>query len=499
MSQISLTEYLASIANAIRTKTGKTEKINAQNFATEILNMVVGGDGSGDNNSNGGNNIVTTPAYFYGYTSSQIKDDGDKQMTIYGKGSLLVYLCSESPSKKIIVSELGENLNESESCFIVDTLPKTDKSILDDGVMNYYILINDSNDDSPEIYLNLQNVQSGKPTWITLSQLIQMMSEDNNAQQIEYNLGYVDDKDDQQFIEQLIQGKYFFVRKDYSIDLYFRLCEQVGNSDQYINTSYYTRDFFKNVFNLQYDEIELFVVNSLPKKQSELLNYSSEKLSLYVNKEDDNVYLLIQQQNEQNNLVSLQEWIYNRVSSTMVRYCGVIHSEDDANNYEPKHIDFYTIIKNKKVLRIEDEYDEYKVIKKYGDDKLVELIDVTSAIDYVKLQQDKVVTSSGTYTPDEGYDGIASIVVQVSNAVIEIATYEEMVKVLSNATSLDVGNVYKYLGEDTEEFKCGALYEIYEEAETLTIRATNYSIEANDDSGGESLLINSEDYDIEVQ
>ena len=74
-----------------------------------------------------------------------------------------------------------------------------------------------------------------------------------------------------------------------------------------------------------------------------------------------------------------------------------------------------------------------------------------------------------------------------------------MVKVLSNATSLDVGNVYKYLGEDTEEFKCGALYEIYEEAETLTIRATNYSIEANDDSGGESLLINSEDYDIEVQ
>ena len=38
-----LQDFLTDIANAIRTKTGATQPINAQNFSTEILNIPTGG------------------------------------------------------------------------------------------------------------------------------------------------------------------------------------------------------------------------------------------------------------------------------------------------------------------------------------------------------------------------------------------------------------------------------------------------------------------------
>lgn len=38
-----LQDFLTDIANAIRTKTGATQPINAQNFSTEILNISTGG------------------------------------------------------------------------------------------------------------------------------------------------------------------------------------------------------------------------------------------------------------------------------------------------------------------------------------------------------------------------------------------------------------------------------------------------------------------------
>lgn len=507
MSQVSLTEYLASIANAIRAKTGKTEKINAQNFATEILNMVISGGNGDNNNTIGGGNLVTTPAYFYGYTSPKYQNNdttnnnNDNQFTIYGKGSILIYLCSEDKSSNnnsVIISELGQNVSgENESCYIVEQLPETAKSILDDGVMEYYVIINDSDEQSlPDIYLNLQNVQSGKPTWITLSQLIQMMSEDSNAQQVEYNMGYVDSKDDPSILDQLSPGKYFFVRKDYTLDLYFKWMQDSSNYKDY-----YTKDFFKDVFNLEYNEIEISIISKLP-DTNDGLTYDSSKLCLYVSKKENNVYILLEQ-GEQPTLLSLQEWIYNRVSSTIVNYNGVIHSENDAKDYESKHIDFYTIIKNKKILTIEDEYDEYKVFKQYSDSEdnaqLVELIEVTSAIDHVKLQKDKVIKSNGTYTPDEGFDGISQVIVQIDRVMIEVATPEEMSRILLNATINDVGNVYKYLGQDTEDFKCGAIYEIYQEAEILSIRATDYTTQPNENGVGDVLIINSDDYDIQIQ
>lgn len=41
-----LQDFLTDIANAIRTKTGTTQPINAQNFSTEILNIQTGGGGN---------------------------------------------------------------------------------------------------------------------------------------------------------------------------------------------------------------------------------------------------------------------------------------------------------------------------------------------------------------------------------------------------------------------------------------------------------------------
>ena len=40
-----LQDFLTDVANAIRTKTGTTQPINAQNFSTEILNIQTGGGG----------------------------------------------------------------------------------------------------------------------------------------------------------------------------------------------------------------------------------------------------------------------------------------------------------------------------------------------------------------------------------------------------------------------------------------------------------------------
>lgn len=41
-----LQDFLTDVANAIRTKTGTTQPINAQNFSTEILNIPTGGGGN---------------------------------------------------------------------------------------------------------------------------------------------------------------------------------------------------------------------------------------------------------------------------------------------------------------------------------------------------------------------------------------------------------------------------------------------------------------------
>lgn len=54
-------------------------------------------------------------------------------------------------------------------------------------------------------------------------------------------------------------------------------------------------------------------------------------------------------------------------------------------------------------------------------------------------------------------EGIESI---TKKALIAIATAEEMAAVIANATADDVGNVYMYIGETTDTFENGAIYEI---------------------------------------
>ena len=65
-----LQDFLTDVANAIRTKTGTTQPINAQNFSTEILNIPTGG---------GGNTLknlldATHSCYnlFYGYSGTSV-------------------------------------------------------------------------------------------------------------------------------------------------------------------------------------------------------------------------------------------------------------------------------------------------------------------------------------------------------------------------------------------------------------------------------------------
>lgn len=68
-----LQDFLTNVANAIRTKTGATEPINAQNFSTEILNIQTGG-GGGNTLKNLLDATKSTYLLFYQYKGVSVDD-----------------------------------------------------------------------------------------------------------------------------------------------------------------------------------------------------------------------------------------------------------------------------------------------------------------------------------------------------------------------------------------------------------------------------------------
>ena len=52
----------------------------------------------------------------------------------------------------------------------------------------------------------------------------------------------------------------------------------------------------------------------------------------------------------------------------------------------------------------------------------------------------------------------------LSGTPITVSTAEEMTNILTNATSADVGKIYKYVGTTTSDYKQGSYYVIKEEA-----------------------------------
>lgn len=65
--------------------------------------------------------------------------------------------------------------------------------------------------------------------------------------------------------------------------------------------------------------------------------------------------------------------------------------------------------------------------------------------------------------PSEGYDALSSVTVQgvtveSTSTPVEISTETEMNAVLTNATGVSIGSVYKYVGPTTETYENGALY-----------------------------------------
>lgn len=79
---MTLTEFLKGIADAIRAKKGTTASINAQDFATEILNLPSGGSGGGETCTGTikGNGPMGTEGVLYytdgSSTSQEIADVG---------------------------------------------------------------------------------------------------------------------------------------------------------------------------------------------------------------------------------------------------------------------------------------------------------------------------------------------------------------------------------------------------------------------------------------
>ena len=78
--------------------------------------------------------------------------------------------------------------------------------------------------------------------------------------------------------------------------------------------------------------------------------------------------------------------------------------------------------------------------------------------------QEKTITENGFYMPDDGYDGLSGVTVNVpiledSPLAIEVSTADEMTALLDTAP---VGAIYKYVGETTDTYENGTKYELCE-------------------------------------
>ena len=68
---------------------------------------------------------------------------------------------------------------------------------------------------------------------------------------------------------------------------------------------------------------------------------------------------------------------------------------------------------------------------------------------------------------DESGKRLDTLLSELSTALrlpVEVSTEMEMTRILSKATSDNIGEIYKYIGETTDTYEYGGLYIIAEEA-----------------------------------
>ena len=123
-----LQDFLTDVANAIRTKTGTTQPINAQNFSTEILNIQTGG---GENTLKKLLDATHNCYYlFNGYKGTSIDDliQPNDTENVTNMGSMFSYCVNITTIPQLNTSKITSIDGIFYNCSKLTTIPALDVS-----------------------------------------------------------------------------------------------------------------------------------------------------------------------------------------------------------------------------------------------------------------------------------------------------------------------------------------------------------------------------------